>query len=71
MNKKKADTITSLSKHLLIRPQREFDNDLYIESVKLFINIAKTLSNDFIDNKTSYSNNTLVKEKSTGIQDEI
>lgn len=71
MNKKKADTITSLSKHLLIRPQREFDNDLYIESVKLFINIAKTLSNEFIDNETSYSNNTLVKEKSIGIPDEI
>lgn len=71
MNKKKADTITSLSKHLLIRPQREFDNDLYIDSVKLFIDIAKTLSNEFIDNQTSYSNNTLVKENSTGLQDEI
>ena len=52
MNKKTADTITSLSKHLLIRPQREFENDLYIESVKLFINIAKTLSNEFIDNES-------------------
>ena len=71
MNKEKADTITNLSKHLLIRPQIEFDNDLYIESVKLFIDIASTLSNDFIDNETSYSNNTLVKEKSVGIQDEI
>jgi len=71
MNKETADTITSLSKHLLNRPQREFENDLYIESVKLFINIAKTLSNEFIDNETSYSNNTLVKENSTGLQDEI
>jgi len=71
INKEKADTITSLSKHLLIRPQREFNNDLYIESVKLFIDIARTLSNDFIDNEISYSNNTLVKEKSIGIQDEI
>lgn len=71
MNKKTADTITSLSKHLLTRPQREFENDLYIESVKLFINIAKTLSNEFIDNEASYSNNTLVKENSTGLQDEI
>jgi hypothetical protein len=71
MNKETADTITNLSKHLLIRPQIEFDNELYIESVKLFIDIARTLSNDFIDNETSYSNNTLVKEKSTGSQDEI
>ena len=71
MNKEKADTITSLSKYLLDRPKREFNNELYIESVKLFLDIATVLSNEVIDNQDTNHNNIKVKENPLGYEDEI
>lgn len=71
MNKEKADTITSLSKHLLDRPKREFNNELYIESVKLFIDITTVLYNEVIDKQDTNHNNIIVKVNPLGYEDEI
>jgi hypothetical protein len=71
MNKKTSDIITNLSHHLLKRAKRDFSNDLYIESTKLFIEIVKTLSNEVIDKEALNNNNISEKENPAGANNEI
>lgn len=57
MNEHKATIITNLSNHLLVRAKDEFEEFEFVESVKLFLEIANTLNeegeDDQIDNSLS------------------
>lgn len=46
MNKHTATIITNLSNHLLVRAKDEFDEVEFVESVKLFLEIANTLNEE-------------------------
>lgn len=46
MNEHKATIITNLSNHLLVRARDEFGEVEFIESVKLFLEIANTLNEE-------------------------
>jgi len=71
MNKKTCDIIIRLSDHLLKRAKKDFNDDLYIESTKLFMEIASTLCNEVIDNEALNHNNISEKENLTGYNNEI
>jgi hypothetical protein len=46
MNEHKATIITNLSNHLLVRARDEFGEVEFVESVKLFLEIANTLNEE-------------------------
>lgn len=55
MNEHKATIITNLSSHLLVRARDEFDEVEFVESVKLFLEIANTLNEEDKDNQSDNS----------------
>ena len=46
MNKHTATIITNLSDHLLVRARDEFEETEFVESAKLFLEIANTLNEE-------------------------
>lgn len=52
MNKHTATIITNLSDHLLVRARDEFEEVEFVESVKLFLEIANTLNEEAPDNQS-------------------
>ena len=52
-----AQLLTKLAKQMLIRASEDFDTPEYIESVKLFTEIAKELTHANLDNDTTKHNN--------------
>ena len=46
MNEHKATIITNLSNHLLVRAKDQFEEFEFVESVKLFLEIANTLNEE-------------------------
>lgn len=55
MNKHTATIIADLSSHLLVRARDEFEEVEFVESVKLFLEIANTLNEEDKDNQSDNS----------------
>ena len=52
MNEHTAAIITDLSSHLLVRARDEFEEVEFVESVKLFLEIANTLNEEDKNNQS-------------------
>ena len=57
MTLQQAHTITNLAKHMLVRASEDFEPTEFIESVKLFNEIVKELTQANLDNDTVKYNN--------------
>ena len=57
MTLEQAQLLTKLAKQMLIRASQDFDTPEYIESVKLFNEISKELTQANLDNDTTKHNN--------------
>jgi hypothetical protein len=57
MTLEQAHTITNLAKHMLVRASEDFEPAEFIESVKLFNEIVKELTQANLDNDTVKYNN--------------